>query len=561
MAPRKKSIVQEMVKESLKDLRQEQGFADDPALDADEITGPERFSVGQKRKDEVVIDSLLADISGKDGYFIKLKKELQPNQWMLMKTIEGEWRQWADMESAIANIVKEHTKRSPTKWGSGSYRVEIACKGGMRGKGYTPTDFYINADEEFLNPTGTGQVAPVAVDANVAVASKIEELSSLLEVVSKLTPQAPDPAQTQAQIAGAFEKGLTIKASEGNNSTQMMAAMMTGLMGMMTAMAQQNNKPVEKNDTTKELLETLKAIGILGNQTPIEKPKSLTETLAELKMLGLDLFKKDDPLEQVGKLKQIAGIAADFMGMSGNNERPSILEKIVDTLGPALPGLIKDAKDAMGNAVQVQVEAGKNIERAKASTTQQIGGGDMRVQKEAPNVQPVQQNPQVVLFFNQLHEAVRNNNRMFYPIIYTSLLQEAQGQTLLQGIVAGTHNTQHIIELLQGHGDPRFKESEFVVKHLVGYVNGFLMWIKGMMGGQSNNGNGNVNGHTEPLQSTSHGQEVNSQDGGFDVGCPICQAVFGYSSEQDFADEPNKECGANVNGVKCPGTLQSMAQA
>lgn len=556
MASRKKSVVQEMVKESLKELRQDSGFPDDPGLDADEITGPERFSVGQKRKDEVVIDSLLAEISGKDGYFIKLKKELLPNQWMLMKTIEGEWRQWADMESAVANIVKEHTKRSPSKWGSGAYRVEIACKGGMRGKGYTPTEFYINADEEFLSPTGAGQAIPVAVDANVAVASKIEELSSLLEVVGRLTPQAPDPAQTQAQIAGAFEKGLAIKAGEGNSNAQMMQAMMTGMMGMMTALAQQNNnRPVEQKDTTKEVLETLKAFGVIGNSAPVEKPKSLTETLAELKMLGLDLFKKDDPLEQVGKLKQIAGIAADFMGMSGNTERPSILEKIVDTLGPALPGLIKDAKDAMGNAVQVQVEAGKNIERAKLVAPQN-NGADMRVAKESVASQPVQQNPQVVMFFNQLHDAVRTNNRMFYPIVYTSLLQEAQGQALLQGITAGTHNAQHIVELLQSYGDARFKDSEFVMKYLVGYVNGFLIWIKSMMGNQSTNGNGN--GHVGAVQSTPHGD---GQDGGYDVGCPICQAVYGYSSEQDFVDESNKECGAMVNGVKCPGTLQPMAKA
>lgn len=550
MATRKKakSPIQEMIKESLKELNEGE-FAEDPSLDASEITGPERFTVGQKRKDEVVIDSLLADISGKDGYFIKLKKELQPNQWMLMKTIEGEWRQWADMESSVANIVKEHTKRSPTKWGSGSYRVEIACKGGMRGKGYTPTDFYINADEEFLSPTGVGQTIPVAIDANVAVASKIEELSSLLEVVGRLTPQAPDPAQTQAQIAGAFEKGLAIKAGEGNSNAQMMQAMMTGMMGMMTAMAQQNNnRPVEQKDTTKELLETLKAFGVIGNSAPVEKPKSLTETLAELKMLGLDLFKKDDPLEQVGKLKQIAGIAADFMGMSGNNERPSILEKIVDTLGPALPGLIKDAKDAMGNAVQVQVEAGKNIERAKLNAPQN-NGVDMRVAKEPVVPQPMQPNPQVVAFFNQLHEAVMVNNRMYYPIVYTSLLQEAQGQTLLQGITAGTHNAMHIIELLQSYGDARFKDSSFVMKHLVAYVNGFITWIKSMMGGQ-------VQTQTEPKQEQMN--VMPEQGEGFDVECPICQAVYGYTNEQDFVNEPNKECGANVNGVMCPGTVQPM---
>ena len=551
MAPKKKSPVQEMIKESLKELRQGE-FEDDPTLDANEITGPERFTVGQKRKDEVVIDSLLSDISGKDGYFLKLKKEMRPNEWMLMKTIEAEWRQWADIETSIANIVIEHTKKSPAKWGSGSYRVEIACKGGMRGKGYSPIDFWINAEEEFVNGTPNGQgLVPVVVDPNVAVASKIEELSSLVNMIRGIMPQPPDPSKTQEQIAGAFQQGMALKANDSSSQAQMMTAMMTGLMGMMTAMATQNNKPVEKDDALPKMLETLKTFGVIGEKQPAEKPKTLVDTLAELKMLGLDLFKKDDPLEQVGKLKQIASIASDFMGMQGQGDRPSILEKIVDALGPALPTLLKDAKDAMSSAVQVQVEAGKNIERAKLNAPQQ--GEEVRIAKENPTQQqPVQQNPQVVMFFNQLHDAVKANNRMFYPIVYTSLLQDERGQTLLQGITAGTHNAQHIIELLQSYGDVRFKNSEFVMKHLVMYVNGFILWIQNMMGQQAQTQ------QTIVPETVDHGVQ---QESGFDVACPICQAVFGYTSEQDFIDEVNKECGANVNGVKCPGTLQPLTKA
>lgn len=552
MAPKKKSPVQEMIKESLKELRQGE-FEDDPTLDASEITGPERFTVGQKRKDEVVIDSLLSDISGKDGYFLKLKKEMRPNEWMLMKTIEAEWRQWADIEASIADIVKEHTKRSPTKWGSGAYRVEIACKGGMRGKGYSPLDFWINAEEEFVSGTPNGQgMVPVVVDPNVAVASKIEELSSLVNMIRGIMPQPPDPAKTQDQIAGAFQQGMALKASDSSSQAQMMTAMMTGLMGMMTAIATQNNKPVEKNDSVKETLETLKTFGVLGDRSQVEKPKTLVETLSELKLLGLDIFKKEDPMEQIGKLKQFAGIASDLMGMGGTTEKPSILEKLVDALGPALPTLLKDAKDAMSSAVQVQVEAGKNIERAKLVAPQQ--GEEVRVTKENPVQQ--QQNPQVVMFFNQLHDAVKANNRMFYPIVYTSLLQDERGQTLLQGITSGTHNAQHIIELLQSYGDVRFKNSEFVMKHLVMYVNGFIMWIQNMMGKPVSTES--MQSQAAPFEVEQHGTQ---QEGGYDVACPICQAVFGYTSEQDFIDEANKECGANVNGVKCPGMLQPLAKA
>ena len=85
---KKKSPLKEMIDSSLRDLHGA-GFQADPSLqDDNEVSGPERFAKGQQRKDEVIIDSQLADISGKEGYFLKLKKEMRPNEWMLMKTIE-----------------------------------------------------------------------------------------------------------------------------------------------------------------------------------------------------------------------------------------------------------------------------------------------------------------------------------------------------------------------------------------------------------------------------------------------------------------------------------------
>lgn len=534
------------------------GFPEDPEFDSSEITGPERFAKGQKAKDETIIDSQLADIAGQEGYFLKLKKEIRPGlgEWMLMKTIETEWRKWADIETEVARIVKEHTKTAPAKWGSGPYRIEYGCKGGMRGKAYPPKDFYINAEEEFLNQHTVAAQPTQGIDPSVAVAGQIDTLANLVNMLKNFLPQAADPAKTQEQIAGAFEKGLAIKASEGNSSTQMMTAMMTGMMGMMTAIA--TNRPVEPkvvnpNDGMKEMLETLKTFGVLGAQEK-EKPKDLMTTLTELKAIGVDIFKKDDPMEQIGKLKQFAGIAADLMGMGGTAERPSIFEKLVDMLGPALPGMVKEIADASKNAVQLQVEAGKNIERARIAT--QPAQATQPVQTQSSNegtsmhtqaaVDP--QTQQVQAFFNGLHESVQTNNRMYYPIVYTSLLQDSRGAELLNGIVQGTQTAKELIDLLQSYGDVRFKDSEFVMKRLVGYVNGFIVWLRDMM---------------KPKAYAEAAMEVPASNGfvppkgpGVDVECVVCHTVFVYETKEEFMQEESKTCGNNG----CIGALQLLTK-
>jgi len=553
MGIKRKSPLKQMIDESLAKLQNSE-FENDPTLDEDgrQLTGPERFAKGQKQKDEIVIDSQLADIQGKEGYFLKLKKEMRPNEWMLMKTIESEWRKWPDIETEVAKIVKEHTKIAPQKWGSGPYKIEYACKGGMRGKNYPELNYYINAEEEFLmNQTGA-IVAPV-VDATTSVTAQLDMLARLMDVMKGVAPVPIDPAVIQKQNADAFQQGLAIKAGEGSSNNTMMTAMMTGLMGMMTAMA--TNKPVEAKvvsptEGLQDMLETLKTFGVLGNSEK-EKPQSIMDVIMQLKAIGVDLFKKDDPLEQISKLKQLASIAGDFMGMGGIGEKPGILEKIVDMVGPMVPGIVKDLKETANNAVQVQIEAGKNIERAKLPTQGHSEGSLMHT---APNTMQnqsnPQQNPQIQAFFNGLHDSVRQNNRMFYPIIYTSLLQDPQGAALVDGIVKGTHTAKELIELLQGYGDSRFKESEFVMKHLVSYVNGFIIWLRDMVKPKTYE---QVVQENPPIMSNGSAPK----EPGYEVGCSSCNTVYVYENIEEFMTEESKVCGNNG----CVGVLQPLIKA
>lgn len=571
----RKSPLKNMIEETMKDLRnKEAGFPDDPTLesDADEVTGPERFSKTQKHKDEIVIDSLLSNIAGKQGYFLKLKREMRPNEWMLMTTVENDWRRWADIETEVSNLVKEYTKKSPQKWGTALYRIEISCKGGMRGQTYDPIDLWVNADEEFVSPVGQSMQNTQAVsDPSVAVASQIETLSNLVGMLKDVFPQPTNPADTQKEIASAFKEGMALKVSEGNNSTQMMTAMMTAMMGMVTAVMTKGNengpRVVNPEDQLSKMLETLKTFGVLGANTNNQTPKTAIDFAKELRELGMDLFKKDDPLESIGKLKQIAGIAAQFMGMQGEGERPSILEKIIDVIGPSIPGMVKDIKETAEKAVAVQQIAGQNIERAKQighmptpsghgeekTTHQQMTSGGheassmnthVNAQNNEDTSSPVM-NEQVKAFFNQVYESVKTNNRMYYPIIYTSLLQDVHGQQIIQDIANGTGTAKSVIDLLQQYGGDRFKESEFVMRHLVGYTNGFILWVRNMMQPQS----------TENM----NGMGVTQKE--FEAECPICHAVFSFATEQEFNNEQDKSCGADINGVKCVGVLLPVVKA
>lgn len=583
MSTRRKSPLKELIKESISDLRNGE-FPEDPKLEDQQLSGPERFVQGQKKKDEVVIDSLLSDLAGQTGYFVKLKKEVRPNEWMLMKVIENEWRRWADMESAVADIVKEHTKKSPQKWGSGLYRVEIACKGGMRGRPYDPIDIHVNAEEEFLNPQNGSIVNGASVvDPSVQVTSTLDMISQLMNAVKGVIPAPVNPADIQNQISQAFQQGMSMKVNDGNTNTQMMTVLMTGMMGMMKELAMSRNDSAKVVNTEEsfassmtKMLGVLKDFGVIGNNNGNSREKTAIDFAKELQALGLDLFKKEEPIEQINRLKQIASIVSDFTGMSGSPERPSILEKIVDVLGPAVPKMIQDIKDTATQAANAQAIAAQNIERvskrmpvkqmqqtqvieekrAEEMTTYQkvSGSGSGKVVENNGNMssgsmsgepQETAMNEQVKVFFGQLYDSVKSNNRMFYPIVYTSLVQDQQGVELIQGIVSGSKNAKDVINLLQQYGDGRFRESEFVMKFLISYVNGFIVWIKQMVG-QSHN--------QEQVQESSNGR-VQERVNGFDVICPVCKTEYMFESEQDFLED-DKVC--ETKG--CHGIVEPMGQ-
>jgi hypothetical protein len=166
-------------------------------------------------------------------------------------------------------------------------------------------------------------------------------------------------------------------------------------------------------------------------------------------------------------------------------------------------------------------------------------------------------NPQITAFFNGLYEAVNANNRLFYPIIYASLLQDPKGVALVNGIVSGSHTAKELTELLQGYGDVRFKDSEFVMKRLVGYTNGFIIWLRDMVKPKNYGEMAHEQEQQEIPLNNGNAIPTISKGVGYEVGCGICHTIYVYESAEEFMQEAEKICGQNG----CTGALQSLTKA
>lgn len=142
--------IREIVRQEGDNLFDELGDSSDPEFDPTKDlprSGPEFFSQNAKHRDELVIDELLASVPRNQGYYLKLYRNVGPNQYELKQRIDN-YDAWTDLEWEITSIVRHNTKLNPSKWGSGTYRIVIWRDSGIRnGSKYRPTEFYIDAQE------------------------------------------------------------------------------------------------------------------------------------------------------------------------------------------------------------------------------------------------------------------------------------------------------------------------------------------------------------------------------------------------------------------------------
>jgi hypothetical protein len=310
----------------------------DPLADRQRLGGLGLGDFGRRPRhpDEVAIDEMLMGLEGNDWY-LKLSKETAPNVWQFKRRI-NEFRNWADLEYQINLLVQKETaaeikrRGKVVSWGSGRYQITFFSDNGLRGNKKKPVFFDIDAQEtDALPPTS---------QTNEMLDILRETVQAPREVIEQNVQSMQKGMELAAMAAGGNKSGdnnlFALMMNSSNNQTQMMMTMMTAVIGALSGRNGENKDPLE---LVRGMAGTMKDMGMLP-APGTQQPQSLTDQLVTFKTLGLIKDPNDsDPVATITKMQGVFRMLQDLTG-AGPAERPGIMEKIVDTVGPHIGKLI-----------------------------------------------------------------------------------------------------------------------------------------------------------------------------------------------------------------------------
>jgi hypothetical protein len=337
-----------------------------------------------KHPDEIAIDEMLIGLDGNDWY-LKLSKETAPNVWQFKRRI-SEFRHWADMELQINLLVQQETAAEVKRrgkvisWGSGRYMITFFSDNGLRGNKRKPVFFDIDAQEPEATPPTSQQ--------NEMLDVLRETITSPKDVIEQNVQSMQKGMELAAMASGGNKNGndnmFALMMNQSNNQTQMMIGLITAMMGAMGG----NNKQ-DPLDFMRGMVGTMKDVGAFPTQT--NPQQSLTEQLTTFKLLGLIKDpSENDPISVITKMKGVFSMLGDLTG-AGPAERPGIMEKLIDAVGPHIGKLMGAVENisAMKAAEAARVVAVPADQRPimvqQAPQTRQI----IQVPSNQPNPQPM----------------------------------------------------------------------------------------------------------------------------------------------------------------------------
>lgn len=374
-AKRKKRKILEDVQREIDEAAQ-QGHDPDDEFDPD-LDGPGRMGglltplgYGRKQPGEITVDKLLIGIKPAQGWYIKLSKEVLPNEFQFKKRILN-FEAWADLELEIVNIVRAETENEYKKtgrvsrWGTGRYQLIFWNDNGVR-EPKPPTFIEVDAQEDMFTVPGTNTTMGDG-------AQNIQAVGTILEQLRQMNPTL-DPTKMFESQNQAFMKGLEVsagkeerKANEEKSITQVMMQMMMQqsqqttqmIVGLMTAImgnkGNNNTDPMALLQGTVGMMKDMKVIG--GGST---EQKPFMEQIRDMQTLGLlKAPGADDEMSVINRMKLFASFIKDFSG-AGPTEKPSLLEKALEIFGPKLPDMISNITQIASKAAEVkkaQIEA------------------------------------------------------------------------------------------------------------------------------------------------------------------------------------------------------------
>lgn len=504
----KQFIAKEVERERQNEFPTDDEFA--PPSDRFEDNGRYMESAGRISSEERVLDELLMSVPQNQGYYLKLYKELRPNEYELKERIDN-WIGWSDMEWEVTQIVRAHSLKEPKKWGTSKYRVIIWRDGGLRGDKFRPLDFYVDAQEPTPDaPVNVGGVSPVT-----SMMDNFAHLNEMLKTMREVNPTM-NPADVQKTAMESFQQGLGLalkkEENNSNSSMQMMTVMMQGMMTMMTAVMQNKNSDVPHKDPVEQFTQMM---SIIKADQP--KQESLMEQIIKMRELGL-INKPEavDPMDQMAKMRDMFSMVTDLAGI-GKGERPGIGEKLVEILAPKVPEMIGNISSTVKGFIDYQ----KMKIGMAPSNPKPIASIDTTA-TDQPTTTQEQEDPQVFFgrLLNELHQIVTNNDTNQYPYIQAQITKLFGNDQVLKDLASGAVQQSQILNQLRTFGGSAYQNATFSVQ-LDNYFSNFVEWYR-----QTNH----IGGSSSASANT------------YVVRCNSCGGEFEYDSEHDFEVDTDKTC-------------------
>lgn len=415
--------VQELVRNEMQGLDPD---ASDEGFVPDDVVHHRKVRQIKQDAEEVIIDELLAGVPQDQGYYLKLYKEIGPNKYQLKQRID-DFFDWADLEWEVTQIVRQQTKKNPSRWGSAPYKIVVWREGGIRTKEFRPVFLDIDAEEP-EGPAFPGQASPV--DPGVNMENQLAAFSNMMGALKGIMPPGQDPAAIQQILADAFKSGLSVnppKSPDPNtDQNNMMAPMFSGMFGILAEMIKSNSSQkgdsgassveilrqaqenfqammtqvMSKQDqsnngnqyqtgfsqamelvkqmnaqsastshpTTFEIMKQMKDLGLMGpSSTNVNQSQSMFETIKQMKDLGLWQKSEDGgTIKQISDLKNLLGVVREILPTS-DGASLTFGEKLLDKLIPYVPDAISKVSDVVSNVIELN-----KVKLAKASQQQAV---------------------------------------------------------------------------------------------------------------------------------------------------------------------------------------------
>jgi len=538
-----KTAKKNIIKDTIKELADEKAGL---KIDEDEefdpaFVGPRKispFTGFRKDQDEIAVDELLAGLSNKAGWYLKLSKEIAANEYQFKIKIT-DFETWTDLELQIVNIVRVNTKRDPRRWGSGRYMIVAWNENGLRDK---KPPRYIEVDAE--EPVDVNS-APAVTGTATSPSEQLGAVADLLKTMNLLSPPTSPQDHlkllTESYVAGQSAAGT--KEASGNQSSMMMMVMMMGMMKEMVTSMRPGNIPTQPSstDTMKDMLTMMTQLGVIGS------PKDdVIATIGKFREAGLITQPAvvQDPMEQLTKLKQIASL---FSELTPGGEPPSLINKLIDILAPAIPGMIANISNTVDKVAMLKkqaLEAGGNGTRPQPARVFQVPPTAEQPQSQPEAAEPppttfeVKENPvqetemiNISRFTHELFNIVMTDDRTKYGYI-SDVLKSFFGDVVETGLRTRVMTADTLIGYIKSFDTKRYNTPEANDK-LQTYVKAYVDSIQG-----------NVTTYS--------------------VKCSKCGAICEFDSKEEWDTLPDSEkiCGFELNpGNLCDGPLVEIIAA